>query len=811
MKRILIMLGIILTLVLLVAGGIGGWYVYEKLPQRQGKIQLSNLSETVTVRYDERGVPHIKAKNEADMYRALGYVQAQDRLFQMEMLRRLANGELAEVLGPGYLDSDKLFRTLGLGAVARDQAAAMNPASPASKALIAYLDGVNQFQKSHPAPVEFDLLHLPQRPFTTADSYAVNAYFAYSFAAAFKTAPVLTYIRDKLGPPYLAAFDTEWHPLGAVQSLAQGPSSTVPNQRVALADADWHALRQLAHISRSADALAGITQFQGSNAWVISGQRTASGKPLLAGDPHLSFAAPSVWYEAQLSCPGFDLYGHYMALSPHALLGHNEDFGWSLTLLENGDIDLIAEKVNPLNANQVWQQDHWVDLGARTETIHVKDAADVLIKVRQSPHGPIVTDAVATGYGRTPIAMWWTYQQTDNTFADALYALNRSDTRELARNAASQIHAPGLNVVWANASGDIGWWAAALIPQRPDGVNPMFILDAGKGEAEKLGFYNFNFNPQEENPPRGYIVSANQQPASVIPIPGFYRLPDRYMEIDRQLQDPKRRWTVEDTKLLQLDACNGYPKRLLTELLPVMDQVLTDANERAFMEPLHKWDGCFDENSVAATLFSQFSYELARAIFADKLDPEQFQSLLQSPALDLALPRLAADANAPWWVNTTTQRIENRYETVRIAWSATLQHMEKLYGTNLLDWTWGKTHTLTHQHLLGTRFPYNRLFNVGPFFVPGGRETPSNFSGPIGPGPWAVTYGPSTRRIIDFAQPDQAQGINPLGQSGVPFDRHYADQAKTFAEGGYATEHLTDADVRSHTHGVLKLRPASGP
>jgi penicillin amidase len=198
---------------------------------------------------------------------------------------------------------------------------------------------------------------------------------------------------------------------------------------------------------------------------------------------------------------------------------------------------------------------------------------------------------------------------------------------------------------------------------------------------------------------------------------------------------------------------------------------------------------------------------LARAVFEDELGEQQFHNLLGSPMLDHALPLLAASTDSPWWDNVKTPQKESRYETVRIAWSNTLQHLQKLYGTSLLDWTWANTHTLTHVHPLGTQKPLNWLFNVGPFAVPGGRETPNNLSGRVGPGPWAVTYGPSTRRVIDFGSPGKSIGINPVGQSGVLFDSHYADQAERFAQGGYVRQRLYPADVTANTQSTLTLMP----
>jgi penicillin amidase len=244
-------------------------------------------------------------------------------------------------------------------------------------------------------------------------------------------------------------------------------------------------------------------------------------------------------------------------------------------------------------------------------------------------------------------------------------------------------------------------------------------------------------------------------------------------------------------------------------LLPVLKTVITDPNELAFLEPLEKWDGSYTRDSIAATLFSQFVYELAKAAMADELGDAMFANLLRTRTLDSALPLLAADENSPWWDNKKTQkRAEGRFETVQIAWHATYVHLSELYGSSLLEWAWGKAHTLTHNHPLGQQKPLNLLFNVGPFAVPGGRETPNNLSGSIGPAPWAVSYGPSTRRVIDFASPATSVGINPVGQSGVLFDAHYQDQALPFAEGIYMPQHLATDDVRAHTESTLSLRPA---
>ncbi|MBV7567170.1 penicillin acylase family protein [Pseudomonas sp. PDM27] len=795
MKRSLTALA--LLIVVLAAGA--GWYLYSKQPSRQGMVELQHLQGSVTVRYDERGVPHIRADNETDLYRALGYVHAQDRLFQMEVLRRLARGELAEVLGTKLLDTDKLMRSLRIRERAETYFANLDKQSPSFIAMQAYLDGINQYQDSHAKPVEFDVLGIPKRPFTAQDTISIAGYMAYSFAAAFRTEPLLTFVRDQLGPDYLSVFDLDWQSKGVLNGTA--PS---------LASVDWKDLNALARLSEQALADNGLPQFEGSNAWVVAGSRTQSGKPLLAGDPHIRFSAPSVWYEAQLSAPGFELYGHYQALMPFASLGMNNDFGWSITMFQNDDLDLIAEKVNPDNPNQVWYRGKWVDMVTSEQKIAVKGQEPVTLVLRQSPHGPIVNDALGSGVGKTPIAMWWAFLESQNPILDGFYQLNRADSLAKARSAAAKIQAPGLNVVWANAKGDIGWWAAAQLPKRPAGVRPWFILDGSTAEADKDGFYPFSANPQEENPARGYIVSANFQPVSPtgMEIPGYYNLADRGQQLNRQLSDKAVKWDLENSQKLQLGTTTAYGPRLLAPLLPVLREMVSDPAELKLVEQLAQWKGDYPLESTSATLFNQLLFNLADATMHDELGNDFFETLLSTRVIDAALPRLAASADSPWWDNRSTLGKETRADTVKTAWQASLAHLKSTLGADASQWQWGRAHTLTHGHPLGQQKPLDLVFNVGPFAAPGSHEVPNNLSAKIGPAPWPVTYGPSTRRLIDFADPAHSLTVNPVGQSGVVFDSHYDDQAEAYIEGMYFQAHLNDEEVTANTRSTLKLLPA---
>ena len=464
-------------------------------------------------------------------------------------------------------------------------------------------------------------------------------------------------------------------------------------------------------------------------------------------------------------------------------------------MFENDDMDLIAEKTDEAHPHKVHIKGEWVELVSRQETIKVKGQEDVKLTIHRSPHGPIIKEKPFT-------ALWWAFLETENPVLQAFYELNRANTRDKGRAAAEKIHAPGLNIVWANSEGDIAWWAAAKLPIRPEGVNPNFILDGSTAEADKLGFYPFNKNPQEENPDRGYIVSANHQPQNTngLNIPGYYCLPDRALRLDATLRDPTQKWDSTTTRVLQRDSGTGYAARILEETLPLLALMATGPREKGIIQALQKWQGDYSHDSMPAVVFQQLLYEIAHAAMVDELGEENFKTLLRTFAIDHALPRLVADSQSPWW--------NDRYQqTLRAAWNKTLLHLESLYGKDPKDWKWGRAHTLTHIHPLGMQKPLDVIFNIGPFEVAGGRETPNNLNIHFGPAPWAVKSGPSTRRIIDFAAPEKAVGINPVGQSGVLLDAHYADQAPLFAQEHYVPQHLSAEDVKKNTRSVLILKP----
>ncbi|MFT0213077.1 penicillin acylase family protein [Pseudomonas sp. F1_0610] len=777
------------ALVLIIAAAVT-FHLRSKFPQREGSLVLAGLSALVTVNYDQRGIPHIQAQNELDMYRALGYVQAQDRLFQMEMLRRLSRGQLAEILGPDLVPIDRVFRTLRVNQFAQQYSRKLDLNSPEVKALQAYLDGINSFQDNNSRPLEFEILGIEPRPFTIEDTIAAAGYLAFSFANAFKTEPSLTYIRDELGPEYLAIFDFNFE---------QADVDLQATNRI-----DWAAFNQLAYLTNQRIMELGLPQFEGSNAWVIAGNKTASGKPLLAGDPHISFSTPAVWYEASLKTPDFELYGFHAALIPFALLGHNQEFGWSLTMFQNDDIDFIAQTRNPDNPDQVRVNQQWVNIEHARDEINVKGQAPVILDLASTPYGPIINPAIKGWEDKTPISMWWALTETDNPLLSAIYQLNRANTVDKAEQAVQQIHSPGLNVVWANAQGDIAWWAAGALPIRPEGVNSLFILNADKGEAEKFGIYDFSYNPKAINPAQGYIVSANYQTASPkgIEIPGYYNVKERGLALDKALRQPNKQWTNEDSKALQLMVKTDHAARTLQPLLQELADAAQSTQEQQLIASLSQWQGEFQLDSVNATLYYSFLHQLLENTLKPALGAEVFNSLMHSHNIDNAIPNLTANKDSIWW-----QSQGSRANAVKLAWQQSIVHLTQLYGSDPQQWAWSKVNSVSHKHPLGHKAPLDKIFDVGPFPTAGSRELPNNQAQTPSLAPWKVVYGPSTRRVIDFAQADQAQAVIPVGQSGVLFDKHYNDQAQDYLQGKYRAMWLKDSDIASNTQSTLTLIP----
>jgi penicillin amidase len=795
---------LLILLILIPAGWLGGvMYLYTLQPVYSGRLTLIGLQAEVEVIFDTHAIPHIFARNEEDVYFALGYVHAQERLFQMEMIRRVASGRLAEILGKDLVETDRFFRTIGiLESAERNVVHNFQTSSePFQKAALAYLAGVNQFVEKGTTPIEFRILGIPKEKFAPKDIYLIGAMMAFGFASGFEMDPLVTKTYHRLGRQYLQDWVLDWHPDAEKIPVFPDPSPLATD-----------ALGAMIHrIVSNLPAPAWI----GSNGWVMSGNKTKSGKVIFANDTHMMYSQPSVWYEAHLECPGFSFYGNHAAGFPFALIGHNRSLAWGLTMFENDDVDFYRERANPTNPNQVWVDDHWENLSIRKETLHVRDAQDVVFNVRTSRHGPILNDvdAVVRQTGGDPVAVWWSFNMFPTTTVQAFYGLAHAKDLDAARKAVSMIDAVGLNVMYGDRDGNVAWWAAAKLIRRPEHVNSKLFLDGASGKDEPLGYYDFSDNPHSVNPPEGFVYSANNQPDTITDrlYPGYYVPEDRARRIMDYLNSMTV-WTVEAMKKMSIDCTSPVLPEVTGEIMRTLkgNEVLTRTpNHATAYRILQNWNGDHQITDVAPTLYYTLLSNIMENTFADELGQADFEAMVSSHLMKRTVAVFVKNDPSLWWDNIHTKDVrETRRMIFADCFDRTLTDLEKQLGSDVSAWHWGKVHTLEHGHLIGRQKPLDRIFNVGPYPAMGGNEVIVNLGFRLSStARYPVTFGPAMRIIIDFADIENSVSVNPTGQSGCLLSAHYADQTELFNTGKFRKQMMNLKEIRETQKGTLILRP----
>ncbi len=810
-----------LLLILLLAGIVSYGYLLTLSPQMEGKIELKNLQDSVNVYFDKYGIPHIYAQSEPDAYRALGYLHAQERLFQMEMIRRVASGRLSEILGKDFIQTDKLFRTLGINQFAEKTADTYfaTDALPYQKAALAYLDGINQFIESGKTPIEFTILNIPKEKFTPKDCYLVTAYMAFGFAQAFMTDPLLTKIYEKLGKDYYDALLVHSDSTVLKIPVMQSKGAKLDYHSASLKSSPKYAseLGELASLTAQITDLLPVPLLHGSNSWIISGAKSKSGKPLLSNDAHIGYAQPAVWFEAHLEYPTMSFYGNFLAGFPFGIIGHNRIAGWGLTMFENDDIDFYREKINPEQTNQVWYKGSWVDLEIRNEVIKVKNEADVKFQVRSSKHGAIINDVVkeAGELNSAPVSVWWTMLQNPTNALQAIYKLMHAQSLNEAQKAVSLIDAPGLNVMYANQNGDIAWWAAAKLPKRPTHVNSMLILDGASGKDEAEGYHPFVENPQNINPHQGYLYSANNQPEMVNDVlySGYYLTDDRARRIVQLLESRREKWdmkALEETINDVTSASAAEQIKLFFNIIESDEPAQTQLFQHPSIELLKKWKGNYDKEEIAPTIYAKWLYFITEGIFLDELGERDFNTLQKTHLLLFTLPKIFNNPHAVWWDNIASKEMkESRKEILVQAFNNAIKTLESQLDTDVSNWQWGRVHLLEHIHTLGRQKPLNYLFNVGTFSMNGGAEVINNIKSLLSKEKiQKVTAGPSKRILIDFADIENAQSVLPTGQSGYFLSKHYDDQASLYNEGKFRKMLMNEKEILANKKSTLVFEKA---
>jgi len=796
-RKLLRFLLLIMLLALLLAGG-GYLYLRHSLPRTEGTIRIDGLKAPIELLRDAYGIPHIRAQSIEDAYFGLGFAHAQDRLWQMEMNRRIAAGRVAEVVGEKGLDTDRFLRTLGVRRAAEASLATLDAGTRA--VLEAYAAGVNAFLATHQVlPPEFWLLRVTPEPWTPADSLAWIKMMSWNLGANWKNellrmrlAKTLPQARiEELLPPYPGDAPLKIRDLktlyGGLERDARALAAAM--QQVAALLPDW------------------LPDGAGSNNWVVSGKRSASGKPLLANDPHLGLEAPPVWYFAQLTAPGLDAIGATLPGVPGILLGRNARIAWGATNTGPDVQDLYIEKLEGRDAYLTPKGPR--PFALREETIRVRGARDVKLLVRSTRHGPVVSDVLRPAAGLAPrghvLAFEWTALAHDDSSIRSALNLARARDWKQFRDALRDLQAPQQNMIYADVDGNIGFIAAGRVPLRKPGNDLEGLAPAPGWEAKYdwAGWIPFDELPQSYNPPSGEIVTANQK---IVP-PGYRHF------ITSEWQPPYRAQRI--TQLLQAVALHTVPSfaRMQADVvsLPAREQLplllktapRSEQAKRA-LALLSAWDGSMAVDRPEPLIMSAWWRALARAIYADELGDAFDANWLQRP---LFVGNVLADkgGQARWCDDVRTPKRESCDEILSASLEAALGELRKRYGKDMLRWQWGAAHTALHLHRPFGRVPLlARVFDIsvpspgGAFTIDVGR---SNFNDAAQP--YASRHGPSLRAIYDLSNPQASLFIHSGGQSGNPLSDGYRAFTRAWAAGEYIPM-LTDRE-RIAAEGARRL------
>ncbi|HMT29317.1 MAG TPA: penicillin acylase family protein [Bacteroidia bacterium] len=795
---------ILITVLIVIIGCISFAFLYlqSSRPVYHGEVLTSGLNTDVKIFFDHYGIPHIYANSEEDAYYAMGYAHAQERLFQMEMIRRVGAGRLSEIFGSDLVKIDAFFRTLGINKSAKESAALFftKPDEQWQKDALAYLEGINTFIFQGATPPEFLMLGIPKVKFTPEDIYLITGYMSFSFAEALRTDPILDKIAKKYGLNYLDAMN-----FTAMKDSSESSAAVLTKS-----------LSDNSNISNFVDDIfpqLPVAAWLGSNGWLVGPSHSTSGKVLLANDTHIGYQQPAVWYEAHIEYPGFSLYGNYLAGLPFPLVGHNRNVSWGLTMFENDDMNLYREQVNPVNPSLYKYKNNWEEFQTRSETIKVKNKPDTTITIRETIHGPIINDVTdqLDESEKNPVSLWWTYTRFPATALQVTYNLTRARDVNDGRKAASMVHAPGLNILFGDTQGNIAWWAAAKLPIYRAGMNTKLILDGTTGDDDIEGYYEFEHNPQSENPADGIIYSANGSPDTVmgLPYPGYYAPQDRSMRI-KSLLYAQDKWTLNDLKKVSTDAVSltqPVNAKIIIEALkgdPVLNSTAVHAKAANL---LMNWNGNHLLSDTTPTIYYKLLAHIFESAMMDELGEKSYSTFVNTHYMKNAYTNFLSNENSPWWDNIETKdKKETRKDIFRDAFSNTITELQKSSG-DITNWNWGGVHTLEHIHPIGRKEPFNKIFNVGPFPVKGGIETINNAGFPLNTsGKYPVSYGPAMRLLIDMNDVENGVSVLPTGQSGHLRSPHYDDQNILHNSGKFRPMMMNKAVIQKTCTTILTLK-----
>jgi penicillin G amidase len=761
------------------------------LPDYSKDVTITGLWGGVTIVRDSFAIPHIYAENEIDLYRAVGFTMAQDRLWQMDLLRRVIRGQLSEIMGKSQLETDLLMRSLR---IQEKSERLLAQAAPEIVAILeAFSAGVNYYIGNYPLPFEFRVLGYKPEPWQPLHSYNLIGYLSWDLTSGWRYEMLLHQLSREVSPDHLAGLmpDMKNHP------TAVFPGFGIPDVR--MEETILSAARELPEL--------GAEVFQGSNNWAVSGRKSKTGKPLLANDMHLRLFAPGIWYQMHHVAKGsLNVTGVVLPGQPFVVCGHNDSIAWGMTNVAVDDIDFYAETLNG-DSTQYLLDGQWRDLIIKEEIIPVKGDKPVKETLKFTHRGPFINRFKKED--ETPVSMRWTGNETSNEMR-SVFLLNRAGHFEDFRNAVSTMKSVSQNVIYADVAGNIGLQTCAGVPIREG--NGIRITPGDTSLYDWTGFVPFEQLPFEFNPDRGYVSSANNK---TVPddypyyVGTWFYLPDRIDRIREMLEETDKHG-MTDFARIQADCKSKKAGKFMPAFLASL-QSSAEWNEiqQTALQKLQEWDHVLSRESQAASLFEVLFRKTAENLIKDDLPDNRYTALMGEQLLmENLMASVMADENSPWIDDQNTPGKESRDDIVKRAFRETVDELKDQLGADVEKWSWGKLHTLTLQHPLGVIALLNLAFqlNRGPFGVPGSYHTASPYSYSYN-NLYHVYHGASQRHIFNLADWDASLTVIPTGTSGIPASEFYMDQTRLYLENRYHKDPFSPEEVFKEARFMMKLLP----
>jgi penicillin amidase len=768
----------------------------KRLPKITGTITLQGLEKPVEILRDKWGIPHIYAQTDKDLAFAVGYCHAQDRLWQMELLRRTSSGTLSELFGELSLDTDRAIRTFGFRRLGISDLP--NYSQDIHDAMESYATGVNAYLTSpeFKLPLEFSLIKHRPAPWTVEDSITFARFMQWQLTTYGTVKLVWGHMLAKVGEDKLKELDPTY-PSENPAVIPNGIEMNVRDEKGIL------------------KAIQGpfIGKGGASNAWSLSGSKTTTGKPIHCSDPHLGPTQPPIWYLCHMNSPSYHVYGTTIPSLPLVLIGHNDRISWGFTVGYIDSEDFFIEKMNPNDPTQYEFKGEWKQAEVVEERIFVKGKLDPVIeKVLITHHGPIISDFV--GYPNQKLACA-SISLRSSTAIDGFARLNRAKNWDEFVEGIKKIDTPQQNVTYADVEGNIGSYMSGRAPIRAKGTNPVPV-PGWTGEYEWIGEVPFEAMPHQFNPQRGFIVTANNRPM-IDPQSKYYygSIWDPGYRAKRitHLIEKKAKLTPEDCKTFHPDVKSEAAADFLARLKK-WNPSISNSDAQGALKILLKWDGSLDITSTAGAIYEFTIRNLFRNIFEGPFGKDLttefigkgYHPLLKATtefyhSSPVTLFKLLDNPDS-WWI----QQAGGRNVLIEKSLIQTVEQLKIQCGTSPADWQWGKINKLVYAHAMAMQKPLDKVFNVGPVPIGGDLHTIQQMGSPLdtfGEKVWAPSY----RQIVDLSDLSKSFVVFPPGNSGNLASPHYRDLFELYLRGEYIPMLWTREQIEANLEGKLDLTP----